>query len=400
MPKRQIGLAGAVAIGLASMLGAGVFVVFRNVAVAAGSLQLVAIAIASCVAILNAASIYQLAQHQSRAGGVYAYSRIYISEPVSFVAGFSFVFGKIGSIAAIALVFEEYVMPGSHGLLAVAAIVVMTAINLMGINRTAAVAAVTAIVTISFLIFVIVVSSTSTASVAVNSTPVAPGNVWQGAALMFFAFAGYARVATLGTEVRKPNTNIPSAIVISLGAVLIIYFLLAQVFNTVLGPSLAQAKAPFRRLLEITFPALPSWVIIAVAALAALGSMLALLAGVSRTLAVMAEDREAPKALQRRSSNGAPWVAELIVAVGAIVLVQIGDLSWVIGFSSFSVLLYYAIGHFSSFRQPKGERFMPKTLNLLGIVLCLALILSVPGPAAPITIGVLLLAVVARSFAR
>lgn len=399
-PKQQLGLVGAVAIGLASMLGAGVFVVFRDVAAAAGSLQNIALGIAALVATLNATSIYQLARVQSRAGGVYAYSRVYVSKPASFVAGFSFVFGKIGSIAAIALVFEEYVLPGWHGLIAVVAILVLTTINLLGINRTAAVAAVLAVITTAFLVLSITSAASSSNSVAIDAMALAPGNVLQGAALMFFAFAGYARVATLGDEVRDPKRNIPRAIVISLGAVLVLYVSISLAFNSILGPSLVSTEAPFVALMAITAGWLPSWVVVAVASLAALGSMLALLAGVSRTAAVMAEDAELPKFFKLRNSRGAPWVAELAIAVAAIILVQIGTLAWVIGFSSFSVLLYYAIGHLSSMRQPSAERFMPRWLNVAGGLLCLLLISAVPGPAIPVSLGMLVLAVAARRLAR
>lgn len=398
MPKQQLGLTGAIAIGLASMLGAGLFVVFRDVAATAGSLQYYSLLLAAIVATLNAASIYQLAKSQSRAGGVYAYSRIYISKPVSFVAGFSFVFGKVGSIAAVGLVFEEYVLPGQHGFVATSAIVLLTGINLLGINRTALVAGILSAITTAFLVFTVYQSGT--AAVSEPAQLIAPGNILQGAALMFFAFAGYARVATLGEEVRNPKKNIPAAIAVSLGLVVILYSAISYSFNSVLGSSLATTQAPFLALLSSVSPWLPSWTVIAVASLASLGSMLALLAGVSRTAAEMASDREIPKILSKRNRFGSPWIAEVAIASGAIILLQFGSIAWVIGFSSFSVLIYYAIGHLSSIRQPRSERFMPRAFNWIGIVLCLLLIFSVPGPAVPVSIAVLAAAVVTRRLAH
>jgi APA family basic amino acid/polyamine antiporter len=400
MPKSQIGLPGAIAIGLASMLGAGLFVVFRNVAVAAGSLQIWSLFLAGSVAILNSASIYQLAKNQSRAGGVYAYSRIYLSDTVSFIAGFSFVFGKIGSIAAIALVFEEYVAPGSGRLAAVFAIVVLMTINLFGINRTTVVAAVLASVTTLFIIFTVLISASSASSSAQSVAALPPGNILQGASLLFFAFAGYARVATLGTEVRSPTKTIPKAIAISLAVVLVLYITLAVTFTHVLGPALVDSVAPFITLLTITAPWFPAWIVIAIAAAAGLGSMLALLAGVSRTAAVMAEDGEIPGLFKQRNRWGTPWVAEIAIAVGAILLLNLESISWVIGFSSFSVLLYYAIGHLSSIRQPLTERLMPRWLNYLGLALCLTLVFSVPGPAIPVSLGLLVAAVAVRKLSR
>jgi APA family basic amino acid/polyamine antiporter len=399
-PKNQIGLAGAIAIGLASMLGAGLFVVFRDVAIAAGSLQFWSLVIAGAVAILNSASIYQLAKSQSRAGGVYAYSRVYVSKSVSFIAGFSFVFGKIGSIAAIALVFEEYVAPDSGLIAPVLAILLLTLVNIFGINRTASVAAILAIVTTLFLLVSIFVSASFSAPVATEIPQLPAGNLLQGASLMFFAFAGYARVATLGDEVRNPKKNIPKAMAISLGIVLGLYIALSVVINQTLGPDLIESKAPFVTLLSITAPWFPTWLIVAVAALAALGSMLALLAGVSRTISVMAEDAELPKIFATRNRWGTPWLAEVVIALGAMLLLSVGSVPWVIGFSSFSVLLYYAIGHLSSVRQPAGERIMPKWLNYLGGAACLVLVFSVPGPAIPVSLGFLAFAVAARKLTR
>ncbi|MEN9965766.1 MAG: hypothetical protein RJA60_763, partial [Actinomycetota bacterium] len=130
MSKKQIGLAGTLAIGLASMLGAGVFVVFRDWLYAA-------LGLAALVASLNAASVYQLARQVDRPGGTYAYARVYRNYTWSFLAGFAFVFGKIGSIAAIALVFGEYAWPQQKHLAAVLAILVMVLINVLGIQRTA-----------------------------------------------------------------------------------------------------------------------------------------------------------------------------------------------------------------------------------------------------------------------
>lgn len=399
-PKQQTGLLGAVAIGLASMLGAGVFVVFRDVAIASGSLFIFSISLAALVAVLNSASIYQLAKNQSRAGGVYAYSRIYVSDSISFVAGLSFVIGKIGSIAAVALVFEEYVFSAAGKFAAVGAILFLATINILGINRTAAVAAALATVTTLFLLLTIFSSATEIPPVTSSLASLPAGNALQGAALMFFAFAGYARVATLGNEVRKPTKNIPLAIVISLGIVTMLYFSISIIFDRVLGALLIQTKAPFVALLQITAPWFPSSLVVAFAALAALGSMLALLAGVSRTAAEMAVDHELPNVFSIRNRWGAPWLAECVIATGSILLLQLQSLSWVIGFSSFSVLLYYAIGHISSMRQPASERKMPRSLNVIGVLLCLALLLSVPGPAIPASLGLIALAVAARRLSR
>jgi APA family basic amino acid/polyamine antiporter len=409
MTRKTLGITGTIFIGLASMLGAGVFVVFRDAYVFSGSWLFAALGLAALVAALNSASIYQLARQVDRPGGTYAYARIYRNDLVSFLAGFAFVFGKIGSIAAIALVFGEYVAPGQKQVIAVAAILVMVGVNVLGIQRTALVAAVLAITTSGFLIFTIAVGLNPLAGVArqfatyyppLVKLPLEPGwGIVTGASLIFFAFAGYARVATLGNEVRDAKRNIPRAIVLSLSIVLALYLLLALVMTHVLGTKLAEVQAPFTAYFEAIGMNL-NWLVIVVAAMASLGSILALLAGVSRTAAEMAADRELPKFFEARNRFGSPWVAEVMIAVGASSLVFAGDLSSVIGFSSFSVLFYYALAHLSALGQPRDERLLSPVVQIIGFALCLLLALSVPGPAAVFSTLILVVAIVIRRLFR
>jgi APA family basic amino acid/polyamine antiporter len=400
---QKLSLFGAVAIGLASMLGAGVFFVWSTAWEKVNDQIFFALALAALVASLNAASVYQLASHVSRAGGVYSYARVYLPKDFSFIAGFSFVFGKIASIAAIAIIIETYLLPGYPGWpAAVASILLMTALNLLGINRTAQMAAALAIITISFIIFSIStgfahgLSSQSFSSGMLM--PEANLSTLSAASIIFFAFAGYARVATLGDEVRDPKKNIPKAIAISLGAVLVIYLLITIVFIGILQPSNeAVPAAVFEAMVSITAPWFPAWLIDLVVVGASLGSILALLAGVSRTAATMAEDKELPAVFAKRNRFGAPWLAEVIIAAGAITLIETSQYTqWVIAFSSFSVLLYYAIGHISAFMQPKEERRQPRIFAVLGFALCVLLLVNVPGPAVQVSFVILGIAVLAR----
>lgn len=403
-PQPQITLWSTVAIGLASMLGAGVFVVFRDAYQLAGQWFYLALFLAASVASLNAASVYQLARQVDRPGGAYAYARVYVSDTWSFAAGFAFVFGKIGSIAAIAMVFGEYVFPAQKQLIAMAAILVMVTVNILGIQRTAQVAAVLAITTTAFLIFAIVTPIIFTGGNAVSALPhnridgLAPFGVLSGASVLFFAFAGYARVATLGNEVRDAKRNIPKAILISLAAVLVIYAGLSIVLQGALGPNLLVAEASFMAYFR-SFGLNLDWLVLIVASAASLGSILALLTGVSRTAAEMAKDGELPKVFELRNRFASPWLAEVVIAVGASLLVGIGEISWVIGFSSFSVLFYYSIAHVSALGQPNQEKIQPIAVPIVGLLLCIALGISVPGPAALISIGILIGAVAIRRVA-
>lgn len=400
-PKQQISLLATIGVGLASMLGAGVFVVFRDAFIFAGDWLYASLFLAAAVAVLNSASVYQLAKQIDRPGGTYAYARVYRNDTWSFVAGFTFVFGKIGSIAAIALALGEYLVADQRQLFAIIAILLMVSINIFGIQRTASVAQVLAVITTSFLLFAIV------NAFGTNSAVESPNAYWPtepswgivtGASLIFFAFAGYARVATLGNEVRNSKRNIPRAILISLSAVLAIYVALTAALMHVLGgQKLSSAKAPFVVYFSTLGFANLGWLVTSVAVVASLGSILALLAGVSRTAAEMAKDRELPRQFESRNRFGSPWLAEVVIAVGSIALVLVGDLSWVIGFSSFSVLLYYAIAHLSALGMPTGIRSQPRIIAIIGLTLCALLAFAVPGPAVAVSSAIILVAVLVRA---
>jgi APA family basic amino acid/polyamine antiporter len=263
-------------------------------------------------------------------------------------------------------------------------------------------AAVLAITTISFIVFSIVTGFAYGLSSQSFSTgmlmPETNLSTLSAASIIFFAFAGYARVATLGDEVKDPKKNIPKAIAISLTAVLVIYLLITIVFIGILQPSNeAVPAAVFESMVNITAPWFPAWLIDLVVVGASLGSILALLAGVSRTAATMAEDKELPAVFAKRNRFGAPWLAEVLIAIGAITLIETSQYTqWVIAFSSFSVLLYYAIGHISAFMQPKLERRQPRIFAILGFLLCLLLLINVPGPALQVSTGILLIALLVR----
>jgi APA family basic amino acid/polyamine antiporter len=201
--------------------------------------------------------------------------------------------------------------------------------------------------------------------------------VLTAASMFFFAFAGYARVATLGGEVKDPELNVPSAIRTSLAIVLGLYLALALVLTLKLGPSLAGSLTPLADLARQSLGVVAE-IVAVFAAVATLGSLLALLAGMSRTASEMALNGELPRALSRKLKNGTPAIAEAIIASLVIVLVATGSVVLTIGISSFAVLSYYAIANLAAYRQPRSETTRPKWLNLAGMGLCVLLALSVP----------------------
>jgi APA family basic amino acid/polyamine antiporter len=396
---RRLGVPDAVVIGLGSMLGAGVFVVFAPAAAAAGGTGLlIALAVAGFVAFCNATSSARLAARYPESGGSYVYGRERLGDFAGFLAGWGFVAGKTASCAAMALTIGAYLWPAQARPVAVAAVVAVTAVNLGGIAKTARVTRWLVAVTLVVLGAVAVVGLAAGPVDPTRLTDVAGTSgygVLSAAGLLFFAFAGYARVATLGEEVREPARTIPRAVPIALGLVLLVYLGLAAVTLSVLGADrLAGSSAPLADVVSAAGLPAFAWLVRVGAAVAVTGVLLALVAGVGRTLLAMARRRDLPGALAAvHAERRVPHRAELAVAAVVIVLVSLGDLRSAIGFSSCTVLVYYAITNAAALtlgRDP-GRRLPVRLLAGLGLLGCLTLAVTLPTTSVLAGFGVLAL---------
>ncbi|MEU6711559.1 APC family permease [Nonomuraea sp. NPDC046802] len=412
---RRLGTVDAVVVGLSAMIGAGVFAAFAPASAAAGPWLLLALALAAVVAYCNATSSARLAALYPESGGTYVYGRRRLGPLWGYLAGWGFTVGKTASCAAMALTFGAYVAPELARPLAVGAVAALTALNLFGVQRSAGVARVIVAFVLAVLAAVIVVGLAADDSVAFGWFAYAPlvedvtpasdrpfigaasvtlsYDVWgvlQAAGLLFFAFAGYARIATLGEEVRDPARTIPRAIGIALGITLVVYTLVAVAALRTLQPELlARSAAP---LTDLVTQAGAGWLAPVVrvgAAVASLGALLALLLGVSRTMLAMARERDLPGVLAVvHQERQVPRRAELAVGAAVIVLLLAADLRGAIGFSSFGVLVYYAIANASALTLRRDEGAPPRAVPVIGLGLCalLAVMLPVSSVVAGLTV--------------
>lgn len=401
-------------IGFASMIGAGLFAAFGPAAAAAGPALLVGLAFALVVAICNATSTAQLSAQYPTSGGSYHFGRERLGEWPGFIAGWGFVIGKTASAAAMALTFAAYAAPAEWlKPVAVIALVALLVVNLLGITRTTAVARLLVGSVLALLAIVLVAAwleAGPAAATAVQAMPaeigaaLGTGEGWLGAlqagGLLFFAFAGYARIATLGEEVREPERTIPRAIVTTLAIVAVIYAIVALTLLATVGPgAIASSHAP----LELAVAGLP-WavpLVVVAAALASLGSLLAGLAGITRTAMAMARNGDLPRHLahvdDRRS---VPDVALWTVCVGVVILILAGDIRTVIGFSSVGVLTYYLVANLAAVTQTGEFRRYPTWMQWLGAILCVALIAALPLPSIITGLAVLAVGVLGRLIVR
>lgn len=394
--SRRLGVGDAVVIGLGAMIGAGVFAAFGPAAQAAGSGLLIGLGIAAVVAFGNATSTAQLAAVHPTSGGVYAYGRAELGPWWGFLAGWGFVIGKTASCAAMALTFAAYVAPhGWERPLAALAAVALGAVNLFGITRTAQVARILVTIVLVILALVAVAGFSAAPSAggwSAGPLEAGPLGILQAGGILFFAFAGYARIATLGEEVRDPERTIPRAIVLAFSGALLVYALIGVVALGVLGPdALAASSAPLVDVVRAAGWDAAAPAVRIGAAAASLGALLALIAGVGRTSFAMAREGDLPRILATVDARWrVPRNAEIAVIAVVVVIVALGDVRGAIGFSSFGVLLYYLVANIAAFRQKGDARRYPRVLQIVGAAGCAALVVTLPWPAVPVGVGVLL----------
>jgi APA family basic amino acid/polyamine antiporter len=402
--SRRLGTGDAVVIGLGSMIGAGVFAAFAPAARAAGTGLLIGLALAAVVAYCNATASAQLAAQYPMSGGTYVYGRERLGPWWGFLAGWGFVVGKTASCAAMALTFAAYTVPaGWQRPTAVAAVLALTAVNYRGITRTAALTRV--IVTVVLVAIALAVTaglaggSPEPSGLGLSTGDVDGYGILQSAGLLFFAFAGYARIATMGEEVRDPERTIPRAIPLALAGAVGVYAVVAVTLLLTLGPAgIAGSVAPLTASVQAgTW----DWAVPVVrvgAAAASLGALLALIAGIGRTGLAMAREGDLPRWLSAvHPRYRVPHRAELLLAVVVCALVLTVDLRGAIGFSSFGVLLYYFVANLAAFSQGADRRRWPRALQVAGAAGCLVLVATLPWRAVAIGAAVFVVGALYRA---
>jgi basic amino acid/polyamine antiporter, APA family len=403
--RRALGVGDAVVIGLGSMLGAGVFAAFGPAARAAGAWLLPALVIAGAIAYCNATSSAALAARYPRAGGAYLYGRARLGPGWGFLAGWAFVVGKTASCAAMALTAGAYAWPEHPRLPAAAAVIGLTVVNSRGVAKTARLTRWLVGATILVLCLVVLASLAGGAA-DVGRLRGGPshgvGGVLQAAGLLFFAFAGYARIATLGEEVRDPARTIPRAVPLALGLVLGIYLSVGVAILLVLGADgVAATPVPLEAAVRAGSFHGAGIVVRLGAITACLGVLLSAMAGVARTTLAMSRDRELPIVLAAVHPRfGVPHRADIALGTVVTAVILAFDVRGAIGFAGVGVLVYYAIANAAAWTLDGPERARLRPVAVAGLVGSLTLAAALPGRVVCSGLTVLAAGLTLRALAR
>ena len=401
--RPQLGMFDAVATGLAAILGAGIFAVIAPAANIAGPALLVAFAIGAFVALCNALSSAQLAAAFPRTGGTYEFGRRMLGPWWGFSAGWMFLVANTVGPGAIALAFGGYlnaafgVVPARTA--AVVAALAMTMLNAGGIRRSVKVTDVIVVMSILSLLAVVVIGLPS-ARVS-NLTPFAPNGIagiLQATGLLFFAYTGYSRIATLVEEVHNPKQTITRATVIALGTATLLYLLVATTALTVLGvPRLSHSTSPLEDTMVVAGSGVGMAIIAAGALLTTFNEGLSDLLGVSRVAFAMGRESDLPRGLARLGAGQNPWRSVLFVGAISILVAAFAPFYVAVAVSSFGTLLYYSVANLSALRLQRPQRMFPRWLAVAGLIGCVGLAFALAPQEVGIGLAILLAGIAFRS---
>ncbi len=414
--ERSLGVTSATLLGVGSIFGTGVFVSIGIAAGITGPSVVLAIVIAASLALCNALSSAQLAAVHPVSGGTYEYGYRFLNPALGFTAGWMFLAAKSASAATAALGASAYGLQlagmdgrGPRTFIAFTAVAALTWLTTRGLKRSVVANAIIVGITVGTLALFVVVAVANFGSASFErlqpALPSSPKALFHASAIMFVAYAGYGRVATLGEEVRNPERTIPRAILATLAISAVIYLLVAvAAIGSVGAPGLSGQLGEAATPLERAALALPvKWlgpVVAAGAITAMVGVLLNLLLGLSRVALAMGRRSDLPRAFGVVAESGTPTAATW--GVGALIagLTLIGDVRTTWSFSALTVLIYYSITNLSALRLSRDERLYSPLFSIAGLVGCLSLAAFIPPSMLAIGSGLLAVGLAGHWLAR
>jgi basic amino acid/polyamine antiporter, APA family len=379
--KREIGLFGATALGIGAIIGSGIFIVTGIVAGVAGPAMILSVLIAGIIAVFSAMSVAELGAYLPEEGGTYAYAQKLISPFAGFIAGWIWIFSNIFVGAAVSLGFAHYfvtIFPAVPlKIIALVICLIFLLINYIGLKESVLFNNI--LVTLKVLILLFFVAFGLGFFRPGNFIPFAPDGsmgVLSGAALIFFAYTGFARVTIMAEEVKDPKKTIPQSIFLALGISTVIYLLVSFVAVGLTGaPALAHSGSPLADALNITGNFGAVLLISAGAMIATASVLLTTIMGISRIVYSMARSHDLPSLFEKIHPRfSTPHYAIAVTGTGMIAALLLADLALVVAVSTFAMLVYYLIANIAAFRLPHRHRRYPSIVPVIGAISCVGLI--------------------------
>ncbi|MEM9214625.1 MAG: APC family permease [Cyanobacteria bacterium P01_F01_bin.150] len=378
----------ATILGLASVIGVGIFVSVGIAAGLTGAAVIGALVLAGVLSGCNSLNLAQLAVNHPVSGGIYEYGYRYLTPWLGFTGGWIYLLGKIAVAATAALGFAGYVLNTlglnqDHTLLvlvAESAVFLLTFIILGGMTRSKVVALLTVSVTISSLLFLIIGGMVTLPKTGFQPLTFIEANPFtqvqhflESVALLFVAYNGAARISMLGEEVTNPEQNIPRAIFTTLGTTVILYVAVAVVGlgclgATAFGRAATEQAAPLQVVVEKFGIVGGSGLLSMGAITATLSVLLSVILGLSRMLLAMGRRGDMPKIIaQLTEKDATPIWAIVGVAIAIALLVLTGAVKTTWSFAAFGGLYRSVIVSLAALQLSEEERLYPRWVTWVSL---------------------------------
>jgi APA family basic amino acid/polyamine antiporter len=406
--RRELGPFTATLFTAGMMVGIGIFAAFGAATEAAGSGILIAILLGGSVALATGISAAQLGVNNPTEGGAFTWARDFDHPTLGFIAGSGYLGKNLVSMSVIALAFATYLGQVIQGLpthiVAAGGVLAVTGLNLFGIRLTSR-------VLIGLLAAVVgLLAVYGGASLhAVDAGHLAPifGDkgllgVAAGAAIFFWTWDGFMRMAIMAGEVKQPRRTIPVAIVGGVAIAAVMFVSVGAITLGVLGADeIGQQDTPMLAAAQKAMGHWGSGIILAAAIVAALAEILGDLLSASRVVLPMAEARELPAWLGKihprsRSPRRAVLALGLLSAGADLVF----DLRPLIEIGGSFMLAWYFITHYAALQLPVRKRLTSPMFSWYGIVGCIGLTIAMPHAAVLVAAGTLAALTVGRWLLR
>ena len=391
--QRTIGIPGAVVLGLGSMLGTGIFVTLGLAAGLAEDALPLAISIAGVVAMLNGLSSARLAARHPVAGGTAVYARRELHPLLGTISGWLFLVAKGASAATASIGLAGYLAPGASPALTVVPVGLACGIAWAGLR----VSVMSTILMVGVAVAALLAFGITTLQTPgfEASTPIqkpGPSDLLHATALVFVAFTGYGRIATLGEEIHDPARSIPRAVVVTVLSTVTLYLLVAFAALHAIGPeAFATARGDDGPLAAIARSMDASGIatLLTIGAVTAIGGVLLnLILGLSRVIIALARDGDLPRSAGR-ISGGRPAAAIAIVGIGVACSAIMGSVQVAWTTSAAAVLAYYGITNLAAFVTARRSRSVTGMgIGAAGCLGCIILAVTLPASAWIIPFGV------------
>ena len=385
--SRSLGLAEVTLSGIGIILGAGIYALIGTAAAGAGNAVWLSFAISAVVALFTAFSYAELSSMFPKAGAEYEYTVAAVGEFVAFVVGWLIIFSGIVGAAAVSLGFAGYL----GGLLsvprlpsAIVLIIILSAILILGIRESALVAGLFTLIEGGGLVLVIIAGLPYLGKVDYFEMPLGAAGVFTSAALVFFAYMGFEEMVKFSEETTEPERTVPKALMLALAVCTVLYILVCVSAVSVVGwEGLAASEAPFAEVATAAWGPAGALALSVIALFATANTVLLMLLAASRISYGMARSGTLPRPLSRvHLTRRTPWVAIVVVGIGAFLFLFSGDIGFVANVSNFTLFVTFIVvnaaviilrfqdpGRTRPFRVP-GRIGMLPVLPVFGIASC------------------------------